>query len=377
MYQTLGVNGRAPPKTIESAMGGMGISPSQSNGIPSRPAPRPPAIQTTYAPLDKGGPPTPGTPASMVSTYSTSPSFPPSQQQQQRHQDALPVQSTVRPTPQLTPPTSSSSPNGTTGSTTATSMSQKFTPQRAAPLTPSQRQEQVSREAERRKRERQERENKELPPLNATPSKAPPQVAPLAPSRLPVAVGSAATRPAPDPPKPHPAAAAATTATTSKPKVREQRISALTETQIMEKLRSVVTHADPNNSYSKIKKVGQGASGSVYVARYTSSSPLKTKMANGTQITQGHKVAIKQMDLANQPRKELIVNEILVMKESQHPNIVNFLDSYLVRGNELWVVMEFMEGGALTDVIDHNTLSEDQISCICLEVPQPPTLTVF
>ena len=251
-----------------------------------------------------------------------------------------------------------------------TSLSQKFTPQRAAPLTPSQRQEQASREAERRRRERQERENKELPPLNTTPPKpAPAQLTTPAPSRLPVAVGT--TRPV-EPAKPHPAAVAAAAAATTKPKAREQRISALTETQIMEKLRSVVTHADPNNSYTKIKKVGQGASGSVYVARYTSSSPLRTKMANGTQVTQGHKVAIKQMDLANQPRKELIVNEILVMKESQHPNIVNFLDSYLVRGNELWVVMEFMEGGALTDVIDHNTLSEDQISCICLEVPTPP-----
>ena len=145
----------------------------------------------------------------------------------------------------------------------------------------------------------------------------------------------------------------------------------------MEKLRSVVTNADPNSSYTKIKKVGQGASGSVYVARYTNSVPLRTKMVNGSQITQGHKVAIKQMDLANQPRKELIVNEILVMKESQHPNIVNFLDSYLVRGNELWVVMEFMEGGALTDVIDHNTLSEDQISCICLEVPPSLIVRVF
>jgi serine/threonine-protein kinase CLA4 len=73
------------------------------------------------------------------------------------------------------------------------------------------------------------------------------------------------------------------------------------------------------------------------------------------------------MDLSHQPRKELIVNEILVMKESQHPNIVNFLDSYLVK-NDLWVVMEYMEGGALTDVIENNTLEEDQISSICLEV---------
>jgi serine/threonine-protein kinase CLA4 len=95
------------------------------------------------------------------------------------------------------------------------------------------------------------------------------------------------------------------------------------------------------------------ASGHVYVAK--------------TLVT-GKKVAIKEMDLTTQPRKELIVNEIMVMKESRHPNIVNFLNSYLVRGNELWVVMEYMEGGALTDIIENNTLEEDQIACISNEV---------
>lgn len=95
------------------------------------------------------------------------------------------------------------------------------------------------------------------------------------------------------------------------------------------------------------------ASGHVYVAK-----TLET----------GKKVAIKEMDLTSQPRKELIVNEIMVMKESRHPNIVNFLNSYLVRGNELWVVMEYMEGGALTDIIENNTLEEDQIACISNEV---------
>jgi len=119
----------------------------------------------------------------------------------------------------------------------------------------------------------------------------------------------------------------------------------------MEKLRGVVTKGDPSQIYTKIKKIGQGASGSVYIARNNQSN---------------EKVAIKQMDLAAQPRKELLVNEIIVMKDSQHPNIVNYRDSFL-RGGDLWVVMELMEGGPLTDIIENNTLSEPQIAVICAE----------
>jgi protein-serine/threonine kinase len=54
------------------------------------------------------------------------------------------------------------------------------------------------------------------------------------------------------------------------------------------------------------------------------------------------------------------------MRESQHPNIVNYLDSYLVN-EELWVVMEYMDGGPLTDIIERNTINETQIATICLE----------
>ncbi|KAL7271088.1 Protein kinase [Rhizina undulata] len=151
-------------------------------------------------------------------------------------------------------------------------------------------------------------------------------------------------------------------------KETQKRISNMNEAQVMEKLRSVVSPGDPNQSYTKLKKVGQGASGSVYVAKVNSSPASSSAMS---MLSGGGKnnsrVAIKQMDLAHQPRKELIVNEILVMKESQHPNIVNFLDAFLKGNTELWVVMEYMEGGALTDVIENNTLEEDQIATICFE----------
>lgn len=47
------------------------------------------------------------------------------------------------------------------------------------------------------------------------------------------------------------------------------------------------------------------------------------------------KIAIKRMTWSKQPRKELIVSEIHVMKTCRFPSIVNFLDCYL-RPNELW-----------------------------------------
>jgi serine/threonine-protein kinase CLA4 len=149
-----------------------------------------------------------------------------------------------------------------------------------------------------------------------------------------------------------------------------RRISNMTEAQVMEKLRSVVSPDDPNQSYTKVRKVGQGASGSVYVAKINPNATSSTARQLIARSAGGSipRVAIKQMDLTQQPRKELIVNEISVMKQSTHPNIVNFLDAYMRGNSELWVVMEYMEGGALTDVIDNNHLEEDQIATICLEV---------
>ncbi|KAI9837446.1 MAG: hypothetical protein M1819_007094 [Sarea resinae] len=204
------------------------------------------------------------------------------------------------------------------------------------------------------------------------------------PSRLPAPVGApkplrvAAQKPSGAPKQDNDGVKQAEQALTKKepptPK-KDVRMSSMTENQVMEKLKEVVSRDRPLDSYNKQKKIGQGASGSVYVARVKETAPSKTArevledhMRHGAQGTRPQ-VAIKQMDLRNQPRKELIVNEILVMKDSKHPNIVNFIDSYLQEeNNELWVVMEYMEGGALTDVIDNNpVITEDQIATICHE----------
>lgn len=121
--------------------------------------------------------------------------------------------------------------------------------------------------------------------------------------------------------------------------------------QIITKLQSICSSGDPNEFYRDLVKIGQGASGGVYIAH---------------EKTTGSTVAIKQMNLEQQPKKELIINEILVMKGSKHSNIVNFIDSYLLKG-DLWVVMEYMEGGSLTEIVTHSVMTEGQIGAVCRE----------
>uniref|UniRef100_A0A1B6KXN5 non-specific serine/threonine protein kinase n=2 Tax=Cicadellinae TaxID=33370 RepID=A0A1B6KXN5_9HEMI len=145
-----------------------------------------------------------------------------------------------------------------------------------------------------------------------------------------------------------------TTTTNTNTSSTTARKKKLSDDEILEKLRTIVSVGDPNRKYAKMEKIGQGASGTVYTA---------------IEASTGMEVAIKQMNLSQQPKKELIINEILVMRENKHHNVVNYLDSYLV-GEELWVVMEYLPGGSLTDVVTETCMDEGQIASVCREVLQ-------
>jgi hypothetical protein len=83
----------------------------------------------------------------------------------------------------------------------------------------------------------------------------PPPVKPLQPVKKKEAPPPDVTVTAPDGEDPGIADAAKKL---EKPKEKEKRISTMSEAQIMEKLRSVVSEEDPKALYSKIRKVGQG-----------------------------------------------------------------------------------------------------------------------
>ncbi|NWZ13613.1 PAK1 kinase, partial [Agelaius phoeniceus] len=77
-------------------------------------------------------------------------------------------------------------------------------------------------------------------------------------------------------------------------------------------------------------------------------------------------VALKKMPLRRRSKKELVVNEIQIMKENRHPNIVNYIDSYLVN-EDLWLVMEYVDGGTLTSVLVRVLMEEGMIAAISKE----------
>ena len=152
--------------------------------------------------------------------------------------------------------------------------------------------------------------------------------------------------------------------------------------EIIMKMKTVAIDVNPRPYFQMIEKAGQGASGAVYLSKR-----IKLPQKNDSRFSNSHcdriieeRVAIKQIHLSEQPKKQLIMNELLVMNDSHHENIVNFLEAYIIDDEELWVIMEYMEGGCLTDILDataevnasnnSSPLNENQMAYIVKETCQ-------
>ncbi|MBN3278491.1 PAK5 kinase, partial [Polyodon spathula] len=132
----------------------------------------------------------------------------------------------------------------------------------------------------------------------------------------------------------------------------DQQPSRVSHEQFRAALQLVVNPGDPREYLDNFIKIGEGSTGIVCIA---------------TEKHSGKQVAVKKMDLKKQQRRELLFNEVVIMRDYHHENVVDMYNSYLV-GDELWVVMEFLEGGALTDIVTHTRMNEEQIATVCLSV---------
>ncbi|CAN8179609.1 unnamed protein product [Coccothraustes coccothraustes] len=116
----------------------------------------------------------------------------------------------------------------------------------------------------------------------------------------------------------------------------------------------MVNMENPIMKYTELEYTGSGTFGDVCRA-----------LDNAT----GGEVAIKKINLQGLRRKQLTTNETMIMKRNRSPSVVNYLASYLL-GEELWLVMEYMDGGTLNDVINECDMFEGEIAAISRECLQ-------
>ncbi|XP_035023873.2 serine/threonine-protein kinase PAK 6 [Hippoglossus stenolepis] len=152
----------------------------------------------------------------------------------------------------------------------------------------------------------------------------------------------------PSQPRPSPTGSLATSRPPADP------VTKATAEQFKAALQMVVDKGDPRSYLENFVKIGEGSTGVVCIA---------------TEKHSGREVAVKMMDLRRQQRRELLFNEVVIMRDYQHRNVVEMFKSALVE-EELWVIMEYLQGGALTNIVSETRLNEEQIATVCEAVLQ-------
>ncbi|OHT11610.1 STE family protein kinase [Tritrichomonas foetus] len=125
------------------------------------------------------------------------------------------------------------------------------------------------------------------------------------------------------------------------------------EPEKLPSLESILKPENPNSFLQQVEKLDEGSTCTIYSAF----SP---------EINET--VAMKEMALTEKNQK-LLLEETRIMAAMSHKNIVKFYSAYRVNST-LWILMELMDGGSLTNVATYCDCQEPHIAYFAREVLQ-------
>jgi serine/threonine protein kinase len=114
---------------------------------------------------------------------------------------------------------------------------------------------------------------------------------------------------------------------------------------------------DRSSELNVLNLIGEGSFGAVYRAEHKSTGAV---------------VAVKVITNASSSKSEedKIKGEIDILSRCDSPYIVGYFECFIKPG-EMWIIMEYCEGGSMTDILEANagySLPEDCIRAVCASI---------
>ena len=118
---------------------------------------------------------------------------------------------------------------------------------------------------------------------------------------------------------------------------------------ILPPVETVIKNGDPRQFLGSLEKLDEGSTCTVYKASYN-----------------GKDIAVKEM-LLTEKNEKLLIDETRLMYSMKDRHIIEFYDAYR-QDDTLWILMELMDGGSLTNVATFCDCQEPHIAYFAREI---------